>query len=130
MKKDDLNLFIPSKAPNHRQKRLGEEIRSLLSSILLKGDLPVVFDKHENPIILKIPITVIDVDVSPDLSQAQVFIMPLMGEMQEESLALLQKISWFFRKSLSKKLSLHRVPHLTFRIDKGFAYSEKIDKLL
>ncbi len=63
-------------------------------------------------------VTVTEVDVSPDLRHARVFIS-VMGsqEEQEDTFRALEAARHFLRRELSKRLSLRRTPDLSFRRD-------------
>ena len=63
-------------------------------------------------------ISVTKVSTSPDLSHANVFIS-IMGDEREkrEALEALTKASGFLRRELSPKLTLRRIPELSFHLD-------------
>mgnify|MGYP001809111635 CR=1 FL=1 len=62
-----------SKAKSQRQMRVGEELRHLISNALLRESFYDEYIKNNN-------ITITEVNVSPDLKNAKVYIMPLGGE--------------------------------------------------
>ena len=64
---------------SQRQLRVGEELRHLISNALLR-------ESFYDQIIENITITVTEVNVSPDLKNAKVYIMPLGGENKLEVL--------------------------------------------
>jgi ribosome-binding factor A len=129
MKNSKINLFLPTKAASHRQKKVAAEIKIILSNIFLKNDLPVVFDKDDNQIKLSVPVTITEVDMSPDMSHAHVFVIPLGGEGKEEVLLFLKHASWYIRKTMAKQIKTRIVPDLTFHIDQGFDRTLKMDEL-
>lgn len=116
------NLFIPKKAPSHRQLRMGEEVRHILSTVFLRSKLPEPG--------LPTPITITQVQLSPDLQNATVYIMPLGGEHREEVLSYLKEVSGYIRHQLGKELKSKFTPTLRFRIDESFDQAERIDLLL
>ncbi|RZI45733.1 ribosome-binding factor A [Candidatus Finniella inopinata] len=130
MTKKPLDLFLPSKAPSHRQKRVAQEIRFCLSTIFLRNEWPVRFD--ENGDYLKPPalITITDVTLSADLKQATVWVMPLGGEFQSETKLFLESVGGYLRKQISSHLQLRGVPTLKFDIDPSFGKMAQIDKVL
>ena len=66
---------------SQRQLRVGEELRHLISNALLR-------ESFYDQIIENNTITVTEVNVSPDLKNAKVYIMPLGGENKLEVLDL------------------------------------------
>ncbi len=111
-----------SKSHSQRQLRVGEEMRHVLSDIIIRNDWPVGS--------LKTPVTVTQVDISPDLQAAIVYVMPLGGGEKENTIDFLKEMGFYIRKILGKKLALRRVPTLKFKIDETFEEAEKIDRLL
>ena len=77
-----------AKPPTKRQLRVGEEIRHSLAGIFIRQDTYVEELRG-------ISITVSEVSVSPDLSNARVFVMPLGGEDIETILPALNKMAPF-----------------------------------
>lgn len=107
---------------SQRQLRVAEELRHVLSSVIQRGDFP------EGD--LKSPVTISRVDISPDLQSALVFIMPLGGLNQEDSLEFLKKNAWYFRKNIGGRMHLRRVPNLHFVLDETFDAADKMNRLL
>jgi ribosome-binding factor A len=124
-----LNLFVPSKAPSHRQERVAQEVRYYISSVLMKGDIPPLYTADGELMTLPSPVTITDIKVSPDLKHATLYVMPLGGENQEETIAFLKASAGYFRKELSQKLQLRVVPKLSFQIDLTFEASQKLEDL-
>lgn len=121
-----LKLFIPDKAASHRQEKVAEEVRHLISDILIRGDLPSFMDEDMNPITLTDPVTVTRVTVSPDLHHATAYIMPLGGKDKDFVLSFLKESAPHIRHILSKKLTLRGVPRIAFLLDTSFDYADKI----
>jgi ribosome-binding factor A len=124
-----LNLFVPSKAPSHRQERVAQEIRFYVSSVLMRGDIPPLYTENGELMTMPATVTITDIKVSPDLKHTTLYVMPLGGEHQEETIAFLKASAGYFRKELSKKLQLRVVPKLSFQIDLAFEANKKIDDL-
>ena len=66
---------------SQRQLRVGEELRHLISNALLRETFYDQIIENNN-------ITITEVNVSPDLKNAKVYIMPLGGENKFEVLDL------------------------------------------
>jgi ribosome-binding factor A len=116
---------MAAKQPSQRQLRVGEEIRHALARVLLEGDL-------RDPVLQEVSITITEVRVSPDLSNATAFVMPLGGGSEEERevLAALKRASAFLRGKVAGALRLRYTPRLGFEIDKSFAEAQRIESLL
>ena len=106
-----------------RQLKVGEEIRHLISNALLRESFYEEHIKNNN-------ITVTEVDVSADLKNAKVFVMPLGGKKKDDVLDSLNKVSGRIKKIISNNLSLRQTPKLIFKIDETFEYANKIHHIL
>ena len=108
---------------SQRQLRVGEELRHLISSALLR-------ETFYDQIIENNYITVTEVNVSPDLKNARVYIMPLGGENKFEVLASINKASGRIKKLISNNINLRQIPKLQFKIDETFEYAKNIENIL
>jgi len=109
---------------SQRQLRVGEEIRHALASVFMRGDVPW-------PRGFVAPmVTVTEVQVSPDLKNASVFVMPLGGEKLEETVKALNNVTGFFRHEIAQTVKLRYAPKLAFKADNSFIYAEHISKIL
>ena len=109
--------------PSQRQLRVGEELRHLLAQIFDRGEL-------NHPDLVNVTITVTEVRVSPDLSNASIFITRLGGGEQKVLIEAAQSAAPFIRHQLAKRAHLRRVPNLKFEHDTSFDYAMHIDNLL
>ena len=108
---------------SQRQLKVGEELRHLISNALLRSSF---YDEHiENN-----NITVTEVNVSPDLKNAKVYVMPLGGENKADVLNSLDKAAGRLKKIISSNISLRQTPKLIFKIDETFEYAKKINDIL
>jgi ribosome-binding factor A len=110
---------------SQRQLRVGEEIRHVLAGILMRGDVP-----WPHGFAAPATVTVTEVQVSPDLKNATVFVMPLGGQKLEETVKALNGIVGFFRHMVAKAVKLRYTPKLRFAPDNSFAYAQRIDDIL
>ncbi len=101
------------KAPTQRMLRVGEMIRRTLSEILQRGDV------HDEEL-ARMSITVGEVRMSPDLSIATAFILPLGGKGKEEALAALRRNRHEVRHLVVKGGTMKFAPELRFEIDGTF----------
>ena len=109
---------------SQRQMRFSELIRSLISECILVEDF-------YNLEISSNSITVSFVKMSKDLRMANVYIMPLGGQNQNNIIQKLNENKFIFQKFLSKaKLNSKFTPKIHFYLDDTFDEAEKIEKLL
>ena len=112
-----------SSVRSQRQLKVGEELRHLISNALLRSSF---YDEHiENN-----NITITEVNVSPDLKNAKVYVMPLGGENKADVLNSLDKVAGRLKKNISSNISLRQTPKLTFKIDETFEYAKNIHDIL
>ena len=114
---------INNSIKSQRQLKVGEELRHLISDALLRSSF---YDEHiENN-----NITITEVNVSPDLKNAKVYVMPLGGKKKLDVLNSLNKATGRLKKIISSNLSLRQTPKLIFKIDETFEYAKKINDIL
>jgi ribosome-binding factor A len=111
------------KEPSQRQRRVNELLRHAMADIFMRGDLSD--DDLRGAVI-----TVTEVQASPDLKNARVFLVPLGGEKQETILAAVRRHGRFLRGELAHRVELKYVPELTFELDSTFDHSDRVDALL
>ena len=125
---NNFDYKINSKSKNNstksqRQLRVGEELRHLISNALLR-------ESFYDEIIENNTITITEVNVSPDLKNAKVYIMPLGGENKLEVLDSLNKSNGRIKKLISSNINLRQIPKLQFKIDETFEYAKNIENIL
>ena len=106
-----------------RLLRVGENLRHALSDVLARGQV-------RDPDLQGVSVTVSEVDVSPDLRHASVFVMPLGGDPEGRVLKALNANSGFFRGQLSSKVRMKYLPRLLFKLDESFQQATSIEALL
>ena len=74
-------------------------------------------------------IGVSEVDVSPDLANAKVYLSIYGGDAQD-TLNRVKGAGSFIRGRLAKKIRLRIIPRLDFYVDNSQVYGQKIDELL
>ena len=121
-------LFNPKKSKNNsfksqRQLKVGEELRHLISNALLRENFYDENIKNNN-------ITITEVNISPDLKNAKIYIMPLGGKNKIDVLNSLKRVTGRIKKIISKNISLRQTPKLLFQIDETFEYAENIHNIL
>ena len=121
-------LFNSKKSKNNsfksqRQLKVGEELRHLISNALLRENFYDENIKNNN-------ITITEVNMSPDLKNAKIYIMPLGGKNKIDVLNSLNRVTGRIKKIISNNISLRQTPKLLFQIDETFEYAENIHNIL
>ena len=112
-----------SSLKSQRQLKVGEELRHLISNALLRESF---YDEH----IKNNNVTITEVNVSPDLKNAKVYVMPLGGKNKLDVINSLSKATGRLRKIISNSISLRQTPKLSFKIDETFENAKKIQDIL
>ena len=110
---------------SHRIERVNSLIRQEISELLQR--------QIKDPRLGNF-VTVTEVSASPDLRHAKIFVSRIGSEAEkQEALNTLTAASGFFRKELSRRLKLRRIPELSFQwddsIERGAHLSQLIDKV-
>ena len=108
---------------SQRQLKVGEELRHLISNALLRETFYDEYIKNNN-------ITITEVNMSPDLKNAKIYIMPLGGKNKIDVLKSLNKVKGRLKKIISTNISLRQTPKLFFQIDETFENAENIYNIL
>ncbi|WP_316862274.1 30S ribosome-binding factor RbfA [uncultured Cohaesibacter sp.] len=110
--------------PSQRQLRVGELVRKSLSECLTRGE---IIDPMLEHFVISIP----EVRMSPDLTLATAFVMPLGAAGKEQEIVdALNGHKKFLRGRLGRDLTLKHTPDLRFRYDETFDEASRIDALL
>jgi ribosome-binding factor A len=106
---------------SHRPERVSEMIRHAVGVFLTSNvrDPRIGF------------VTVIGVEVSPDLSHANVRVS-VMGSDEEKAKSLegLASAARYLRAQLASELPLRVSPELHFHLDRGIEHAQRIDRVL
>ena len=73
------------------------------------------------------PITISEISVSPDLSNARVYTMPLGGERAETVLPALNRLAPVLQREVAGRVHLRRVPRLKFLLDNSFENAARMN---
>ncbi len=112
---------MKKKIKSQRQLRINQQLKHLISEIITMGDF-------QNKKIREIPLTVTEVDISPNLKKAIIFVVSRDGK--KSFVKFLNEEIYIFKKEIAKKLYLRFVPELVFKYDNTFEYATKIEKIL
>lgn len=112
-----------SSEKSQRQLKVGEEIRHLISDILLRGNF-------YEPSLDGVTITISEVSISPDFGNARVYCLPLGGIDDDNVLAGLNTISKQIQHELAQKMTIRRTPRLKFFLDESFDIAGRVSTLI
>ena len=110
------------KALNNRIRRVGENIRSVLSK-------HVMLREHQVEKLNNVIITITEVQPTADLRHAKVFITSLGGN-EKDILNSLNSYSYLFSKLVAKEIKTKYSPKLSFHQDYSFEQAKKIEELI
>lgn len=123
----DLNLFLPKKAQSHRQDKVSSEIRFLVSQMFIRSDWKPVQSKDTNEYLkLQGLVSIMHVNVSPDLRRATILISNSHPEYEKENLEFLKNQRGFVRKHIAQNLKLRFTPEVDFKVDKAYENMERL----
>jgi ribosome-binding factor A len=106
-----------------RLLRVGEQVRHVLSEILMRGDV-------HDPVLASHSVSVTEVRMSPDLRHATVFVKPLLGADEKDVLAALKRHVKYLRGEVAKRVNLKFSAQLKFLPDESFDEATHIDSIL
>jgi ribosome-binding factor A len=76
-------------------------------------------------------IVITEVDTSPDLQLARVYVSSIGGQQEEaQILGVLKRASGFLRTELAKKVRIRRMPELVFKWDNSIEHGDRIMRLI
>ena len=104
-----------------RTRRVADQIRNLLATLLRENmrDPAIGF------------LTITEVDLSPDMRHARVFISTLgTDEEKESTLKALERATPFLRRGLARQGGLRFTPALDFQFDESVEGGARIESLL
>jgi ribosome-binding factor A len=108
----------------YRMERLGQAIQEKISALIIDGS---VKDNRVSPSITK-------VDVSKDLSFADVYVSDIRGQKIDKGVEGLQSAAGFIQTQLGSSMRIRKIPHLRFHADtsigESFELIKKIEELV
>ncbi|MCL2264452.1 MAG: 30S ribosome-binding factor RbfA [Treponema sp.] len=111
--------------PQFRTERLGQMIQEKIGSLILEGKIK---DSRVNTFL-----SVTKVDVSKDLSYADVYVSDIRGKVNEKEVEGLQSAAGFIQSQLGAVMHIRKIPKLRFHADKSVSDSfdiiKRIDEL-
>ena len=107
-------------ASYNRTRRIGEEIRKIVSTMLING--------IKDPRITSM-VSVTDVEVTSDLSYAYVYVSILGGD-EESTLEGLKSACGYIRREVGKSIKIRHTPEIIFKIDDSLLKGMYMDELI
>ena len=108
------------KKSSHRPERIGDQIQRELARLIQAE----VRDPRLNHI------TLIDVDMSPDLSHAKIFFSTFKETEVAPALEAFKKAAAFLRRKVGSAVKLRIVPELHFLYDESILKGQKLSALI
>lgn len=107
--------------PQNKQGRMNEDIKRAVIEIIREMKDPRVQGF----------LTVTRVSVTPDLSDAKVYISVMGGEYSTaEAVEALKRAKGHVRTEISRRMHIRKAPDFNFIADDGAAYAEHINKII
>lgn len=114
----------------YRQGRLGEEIRKILSEMLLR--------EIKDPRLQQAMVSFSDVEVTSDGSYATCYVTILSVGKEEEAkrqeaedvLAGLRSAKGLMKKEIGRQMKLRHIPELIFKLDTSMEYGRHISEVI
>ncbi len=106
-----------------RLLRVGEQVRHILSELLLRGEVHDELLSSNN-------VSVTEVRMSPDLRHAKVFVKPLLGSDEDAVIKALRTNTAFFQREVASRTKMKYAAKLKFLADESFDEVARIDSLL
>lgn len=106
-----------------RLLRVGEQVRHVMSEILVRGDV------HDDTLASHL-VSITEVRMSPDLRHATVFVKPLLGQDEEAVLKALRTNTAFFQREIANRVRTRYAAKIKFLADESFDEGGRIDALL
>ena len=107
-------------ASNNRTRRIAEEIRKIVSTMLING----IIDPRINSLV-----SVTDVEVTSDLSYAYIYVSILGGD-EESTLDGLKSACGYIRREVGKNIKIRHTPEIIFKIDDSLLKGMYMDELI
>lgn len=113
----------------HRQGRLGEEIKKIISSLLLR--------ELKDPRLSSGMVSISAVEVTSDGSYATVY-LTVLGlnpkedgkQQQEDVLAAMRSAKGLIKREIGRQVKLRHIPELIFKIDTSLEYGRHIEEII
>jgi len=106
-----------------RLLRVGEQVRHVLSEVLMRGDV------HDD-VLAKHSVSVTEVRMSPDLRLATVFVKPLLGADEAAVIKALRTNTAYLQSQVARRVNTKYAAKLKFLPDDSFDEGSRIDGLL
>ena len=106
-------------ASNNRTRRIAEEIRKIVSTMLING----IKDPRINSLV-----SVTD-EVTSDLSYAYIYVSILGGD-EESTLEGLKSACGYIRREVGKSIKIRHTPEIIFKIDDSLLKGMYMDELI
>ena len=105
----------------HRIEQVESTLRKALAQVLQRS----ISDPR-----IRGMVSIIEVDISPDMKQAKVLVSVLPEEYEKRTVAGLKAASRHIQSEVKKLVALRIVPHLKFELDDSLKQAEQVYKAI
>lgn len=112
-----------TETPSVRVLRVGEQVRHILSEILMRGDV------HDATLASHL-VSITEVRMSLDLRHATAFVKPLLGRDETDVLKALRTHTAYLQREVARRVKMKYAAKLKFLADESFDEGGRIDALL
>ena len=112
-----------NEGPSVRVLRVGEQVRHVLSEILMRGEV------HDD-VLTSHSVSITEVRMSPDLRHATVFVKSLLGADDSDVLKALRTHTAYLQREVASRVRMKYAAKLKFLPDESFDEASHIEKLL
>ncbi len=95
----------------------------------IQKELSLIINNKVNDTRISGFVSVLRVDTTPDLKYCKVYVS-IFDKDKQAAFDAINSASGFIRKNLASSVKLREVPRLTFVLDDGIEYSDKINKII
>ena len=95
----------------------------------IQKELSLIINNKVNDTRISGFVSVLRVDTTPDLKYCKVYVS-IFDKDKQAAFDAINSASGFIRKNLASSVKLREIPRLTFVLDDGIEYSDKINKII
>ena len=116
------SIYIPEPAKQTRRNdKIATKIRERIAESIIRNDLPGLDSCS---------VAITFVDLSPNLQNAKIYIMPYDANNKEKILNSMIEHTYYFKNILATKMKLRVIPEIIFKIDESVTTQNRIEEII